>query len=209
MPRLRPIRSEAAYERALSRISDLMGAKRGTDRAQELDILADLVELYERKHFSLGHLDPVDAIKLRMEEQGLAPRDLVPFIGSAARVSQVLDRKRPLTLPMARALHRHLGVRAEVLLRAPDLPEEWDDDHWRRFPIRTMANRGWIPKVPRLDGPCQGGNGAVHGARRSLARKRRDVPADGSSRQRQGRLLRAPSMVLAGDGDREGAPAHD
>ena len=150
MPQLRPIRSDTAYQTALSRISELMGADPGSDQARELDILADLVELYERRHFPMGDLDPVDAIKLRMEERDLSPRDLVPFIGSAARVSEVLGRKRPLTLPMARALHKHLGVRADILLRRPDPPEDWDDDHWRRFPLRTMANRGWIPRVPSL-----------------------------------------------------------
>ena len=150
MPQLKPIRSERAYERALSRITKLMGADPERPRGRELDILADLVELYERKHYSMGTLDPVDAIEIRMEEHGLSPRDLIPYIGSPARVSDVLARKRSLTLPMARALNRHLGISAEVLLREPNPPKMWGDEHWRRFPLRAMANRGWIPNVPNL-----------------------------------------------------------
>ena len=150
MPQLKPIRSERAYERALSRTTELMGADPETPEGRELDILADLVELYERKHYSMGKLDPVDAIELRMEEHGLSPHDLIPYIGSPSRVSDVLARKRSLTLPMARALNKHLGIPAEVLLREPNPPEKWDHDHWRRFPLRAMANRGWIPSVPGL-----------------------------------------------------------
>ena len=113
-------------------------------------VLADLVDLYERKHYSLGKLDPVDAIEIRMEEHGLSPRDLIPYIGSRSRVSDVLARKRSLTLPMARALNKHLHIPAEVLLREPNPPKTWDDDQWRAFPLRAMANRGWIPNVPGL-----------------------------------------------------------
>ena len=75
MPQLRPIRSETAYEAALSRISELMGADPGSERARELDILVDSVERYERRHFPMGDLDPIDAIKLRMEERDLSPDD--------------------------------------------------------------------------------------------------------------------------------------
>jgi len=150
MPQLKPIRSESAYEQALSRIRKLMGADPSSPEGRELDLLTDLVDLYERRHYSLGELDPVDAIELRMEEQGLSPHDLVSCIGSPSRVSDVLARKRSLTLPMARSLNRHLGIPAEVLLREPKPPKTFDDDHWRRFPLRAMANRGWIPNVPGL-----------------------------------------------------------
>lgn len=150
MPQLKPIRSERAYEQALSRITKLMGADPESRQGRELDILADLVELYERKHHSMGKLDPIDAIELRMEEEGLSPHDLIPCLGSPSRVSDVLARKRSLTLPMARALNRHLGIPAEILLREANPPEKWEDEHWRRFPLRAMANRGWIPNVPNL-----------------------------------------------------------
>ena len=150
MPQLKPIRSERAYEQALSRITKLMGTDPESRQGRELDILADLVELYERKHHSMGKLDPIDAIELRMEEEGLSPHDLIPCLGSPSRVSDVLARKRSLTLPMARALNRHLGIPAEILLREANPPEKWEDEHWRRFPLRAMANRGWIPNVPNL-----------------------------------------------------------
>ena len=150
MPQLKPIHSERAYERALSRIEKLMDSDPASPDGRELDLLADLVDLYERKHHSLGKLDPIDAIELRMEEHGLSPHDLVPYLGSPSRVSDILARKRTLTLPMARALNRYLGIPAEVLLREPNPPDRFDDDHWRRFPLRAMANRGWIPKVPGL-----------------------------------------------------------
>ncbi len=152
MRKVEPIRSERAYERALARVERLMGADPASPEGRELDILADLVELYERKHYSLGELDPVDALELRMEERGLTPRDLAPHIGSPSRVSEILARKRSLTLPMARALNKHLGIPAAVLLREPRAPDSWDDDHWRRFPLRAMANRGWIPRIPGLPG---------------------------------------------------------
>ena len=150
MPQPKPIRSERDHQRALERIASLMGADPDSAKGRELGVLADLVDLYERKRHAMGDLDPVDAIGLRMEEQALSPHDLVPFLGSAARVSDVLARKRPLTLPMARALNRHMGIPAEILLRDPHPPETWDDDHWRRFPLRAMANRGWVPRVPGL-----------------------------------------------------------
>ena len=150
MPQPKPIRSERDHQRALARISSLMGADPNSAEGRELGVLADLAELYERRHHAIGHLDPVDAIRLRMEERDLSHSDLTPFLGSAARVSDVLARKRPLTLPMARALNRHLGIPAEILLRDPHPPETWGDDHWRRFPLRAMAHRGWLPKVPGL-----------------------------------------------------------
>ena len=150
MPQLKPIRSERAYVRALSRITKLMGTDPASPEGRELDLLTDLVDLYERKHYSLGELDPVDVIELRMEEHGLSTHDLIPYLGSPCRVSDVLARKRSLTLPMARALNKHLGIPAEVLLREPNPPKTFDDGHWRRFPLRAMTNRGWIPNVPGL-----------------------------------------------------------
>ena len=105
----------------MTRISELMGAEPGGPEGDELDILADLVERYEDKHAPIGHPSPVAAIEFRMEQAGLRPRDLVPFIGSRAKVSEVLSGKRAITVPMARTLHEHLGIPADVLLREPDV----------------------------------------------------------------------------------------
>lgn len=128
MARVRAIRSEEDYDAALARITELMDALSGPEgqvddpdapNRIELDILADLVELYEERHRPVGFPDPVSAITFRMDQANLAPRDLVPFIGSRAKVSEVLAGKRAITMPIARALHQHLGIPADVLLQAP------------------------------------------------------------------------------------------
>ena len=150
--KIKPIRSEKDYEEALARIDALMDAVPGSPEFDELDVLADLVELYESRHEPMGYPSPLAAIEFRMEQGNLRPRDLIPFIGSRAKVSEVLSGKRAITMPMARALHKHLGIPADVLLRGPDV--DLDDPlasiEWRRFPIKAMAKLGWIPTVPNL-----------------------------------------------------------
>jgi len=151
MRTIKPIRTEADHEAALERVDALMDAKPGTPEGDELDVLAELVEHYEEKHVPMGFPSPVAAIEFRMEQAGLTPRDLVPLIGSRAKVSEVLSGKRSLTMRMARALHEHLGIPAAVLLQRPDasavpsLAVEWD-----RFPLKEMAKLGWIPKARNL-----------------------------------------------------------
>lgn len=122
MSRIRAIRSEADYEAALARIETLMDAAPGTAAGEELDVLTDLVEHYEERAVPMGFPSLLTAIAFRMEQAGLSQRDLVPFVGSRAEVSEVLAGKRPLTLPMARALHQHLGIPAAVLLHDPNAP---------------------------------------------------------------------------------------
>jgi HTH-type transcriptional regulator / antitoxin HigA len=143
---IKPIRTEEDYETALQRIDSLMEAEAGTPEADELEVLATLVELYEEKHFPIGWPDPIEAIRFRMDQAGLSARDLIPLLGSRAKVSEVLSRKRSLTLQMIRALHEHLGIPAEVLLRQPGatLPEVPADIDWSRFPLAAMAKLGWI-----------------------------------------------------------------
>ncbi len=152
MVNVRPIRTEADYEAALARVAELMDAREGTPEGEELDVLADLVEVYEDKHFPMGYPDPVAAIEFCMDQQDLAPRDLVPYIGSRARVSEVLSGKRAITMSMARALHEHLGIPAEVLLQkpAPAGDAALDTLDAERFPLKEMAKRAWIPDVPNL-----------------------------------------------------------
>ncbi len=96
--------------------------------------------------------DPVEAIKFHMEQKGLTQRDLIPLIGSRSKVSEVLSGTRSLTMPMARALHRHLGIAAEVLLKEPSIgnSESAPDIDWRRFPLSQMAKRGWIRDTGNL-----------------------------------------------------------
>jgi HTH-type transcriptional regulator/antitoxin HigA len=113
---IQPIHSETDYEQALARIDRLMEAQSGTPEGDELDILATLVEAYERKHHAIDLPDPVAAIEFRMEQQGLTRADLEPYIGSRGRVSEVLNRRRPLTLAMIRALHAGLAIPLESLI---------------------------------------------------------------------------------------------
>ncbi len=152
MGAIKPIRTEQDYRAALVRIDRLMDAEPGSPAGEDLDVLVDLVELYESKHVKMGYPDPLAAIEFRMEQGGLSARDLVPFIGSRAKVSEVLAGKRTITLPMARALHEHLGIPADVLLRAPAATrnEPSAGMEWRRFPLREMARRKWIPDVSDL-----------------------------------------------------------
>ena len=152
MADIRPIRTESDYKAALTRIDELMGVEIGSPEGGELDVLADLVELYESKHEPMGHPSPVAAIEFRMEQAGLRPRDLIPFIGSRAKVSEVLSGRRAITMPMARALHEHLGIPADVLLGKLDaaLDEPLADIDWRRFPLRAMVKLGWLPRVQNL-----------------------------------------------------------
>jgi HTH-type transcriptional regulator / antitoxin HigA len=115
---IRPIRTKTDYKSALKRIEALMTARRSTQQGDELDVLATLVEAYEAKHFIIEAPEPVEAILHRMEALELTRKDLEPFIGSRARVSEVLSKKRPLTLPMIRKLHKYLSIPAEILIAA-------------------------------------------------------------------------------------------
>jgi HTH-type transcriptional regulator/antitoxin HigA len=114
---IKPIRTKRDYEVALRTIESLMRAKRGTAEGDRLDILATLVEAYEAKHFPLDLPDPVEAIKLVMEQRNLTVKDLVPYIGQPNRVYEVLNYKRPLTMAMVWKLHRGLGIPAESLIK--------------------------------------------------------------------------------------------
>ena len=112
-----PIRSEADYEAAMAEIERLWGAKAGTQEGDRLDILATLVDAYESEHHPIDPPDPIEAIKFRMEQQGLTRRDLEAILGTRARVAEVLNRKRDLSIGMIRRLHDRLGISAEVLIR--------------------------------------------------------------------------------------------
>ena len=114
---IRPIRTKANYRAALKEIETLMSALANTPEGEQLDVLSTLVEAYESKHHRLDLPYPVEAIKFRMEQSGLTPKDLVPVIGQLNRVYEVLNRKRPLTLQMIRRLHGDLGIPAESLIR--------------------------------------------------------------------------------------------
>jgi HTH-type transcriptional regulator / antitoxin HigA len=139
------IKTEAEYDAALARVAELMDAAPGSQEEEDLELLAYLVEQYEKERWPIGLPDPVDAIEFRMEQAGLTRKDLERYIGSASKVSEVLNRKRPLSLNMMRALHEGLGIPAEVLLQQPgkdDLPPARYDP--QDFPFAELVRRGYF-----------------------------------------------------------------
>lgn len=115
--KIRPIRNRKDYEAALAEVERLWGAKLGTPDGDRLDVLATLIEAYESVHYPMDPPDPVEAIKFRMEQQGLTRRDLESLIGTRTRVAEILNRRRNLSISMIRRLHKALGISAEVLIR--------------------------------------------------------------------------------------------
>jgi HTH-type transcriptional regulator/antitoxin HigA len=113
---IKPIRNDDDLTAAFRRLEAIFQAEEQTPEADERDVLVTLVEAYENKHYDFGQADPVEAIKFRMEQQGLTARDLEQFIGPSGRVSEVLNRKRPLSLAMIRRLHDGLKIPYESLL---------------------------------------------------------------------------------------------
>lgn len=114
---IKPIRTEADYERALKDIESLIDARPGTPAGDELDVLATLVEAYEAEHHAIDAPDPIALVEFVMEQRGLERSDLEPMIGTRGRVSEILSRKRPLTLAMIRRLQSGLNLPADVLVR--------------------------------------------------------------------------------------------
>ena len=114
---IRPIKTEADYQAALTEIERLFDAQPDTPEGDRLDVLTTLVEAYEADHEPIAAPDPIEAITYYLESRGLTRRDLEPYIGSRARVSEVLNRKRGLTLEMIRRLHTGLGIPTEVLIQ--------------------------------------------------------------------------------------------
>ena len=114
------IHTEEEYEAALLHVENLMDAVPGSPEEEELELWALLIENYEEAHHPIPPPDPVEAILFRMDQLGLKPRDLTPYIKSKSKISEVLNRKRPLSLSMIRSLHQGLGIPAEILVREPD-----------------------------------------------------------------------------------------
>ena len=114
---LKPIRTKVDYKDALAELERLWGAKSGTPKGDRLDVLAILIEAYEARHYPMDPPDPIEAIQFRMEQQGLSRKDLESLIGTRARVAEVMNRKRSLSIDMIRRLHEQLGISAEVLIR--------------------------------------------------------------------------------------------
>ena len=145
----RLIKNEEDYKKALSRIEELMDAQPDTPEMDELELMTALVEMYEDRHYPICPPDPLEAIKFRMDQLGLTQQDMVPYIGTKSKVSEVLNGKRPLSLTMMRSLNKYLGISAEVLLNEPGarFPDGMQNLEWDKFPVVEMAKRCWVPNV--------------------------------------------------------------
>lgn len=113
---IKPIRNDEDLQAAFRRLEAIFQAEAGTPEADEMEVWVALIEAYENKHYPIAPPDPVEAIKFRMEQQNLTPRDLEAYIGGSGRVSEVLNRKRPLSLKMIKRLHDGLHIPYESLL---------------------------------------------------------------------------------------------
>jgi HTH-type transcriptional regulator/antitoxin HigA len=139
------IKTEAEYEQALARLDVIFDAEPNTPDGDEAELLTALIEMYEEKVYPMDMPTPLEAIKFRMEQAGLKAKDLIPYIGSASKVSEVLAGKRALSLTMMRNLVK-LGIPAEVLLQqeGANLPSDTAIQQGRHFPVAEMVKRGWF-----------------------------------------------------------------
>lgn len=139
------IKTEAEYEQALARLDVIFDAEPETPEGDEAELLTALIEMYEEKVYPMGMPSPLEAIKFRMEQQGLKAKDMIPYIGSASKVSEVLAGKRALSLTMMRNLVK-LGIPAEVLLQeeGAKLPSDAALQQGKHFPVAEMVKRGWF-----------------------------------------------------------------
>jgi HTH-type transcriptional regulator/antitoxin HigA len=135
---IKPIKTKADYRAALAEIERLFDAKRGTPEGDRLDVLTTLVEAYEARHQPVPPPDPIEAILYHMDSRGLTRADLEPYLGSRARVAEVLNRKRALSIEMIRRLHAGLGIPSEVLIQPYDLAKT-ESPRKRMQPVGTQA----------------------------------------------------------------------
>ncbi len=142
------IRSDEGHADAINALMALMDTDpvEGSVEADELEVLSILIEQYEESHFPIDFPDPVGAIRFRMDQQGLSQKDLIPYLGSASRVSEILKYKRPLSLSMIRALNKGLGIPASVLIKNNEAKLPVDvETKWNKFPLKEMHERGYFP----------------------------------------------------------------
>lgn len=146
------IRSESQHQEYLQRMQELiaLNPRMSSLEAEQLELLSVIVEAYENQKYPVEIPDPIDAIHFRMQELGWKQTDLIPFIGTRSRVSEILNRKRPLTVGMIRALAVGLGMSADTLVginESEQLSSQKTQFNWKNFPIKEMVARGWIKKV--------------------------------------------------------------
>ncbi len=143
--KIRPVKNEQDYNASLERIEALWGSAPGTAEGDELDVLLTLVRVYEETNHPVPPPSPLEAIKFVMDQKGLRQADLVHFIGSRSKVSEVLNGKRPLTLSMIRALKTGLQIPADILIQdGSSFPEDGEGVEWSKFPVKEVVKRGLV-----------------------------------------------------------------
>lgn len=144
--KIKVIKTDEDYREALNLVEELMNKnpESESEDGEKLSLLVTLIQDYESNLFPESLPDPIDAILFRMEQQNLKPADLIPYIGSRSKVSEILSRKRTLTLSMIRSLETGLGIPAKVLLRESDEFRNMENISWDRFPLKEMNNRGYF-----------------------------------------------------------------
>ncbi len=149
---IRAIKTDADYEAALVRVEEIFCSEPGCPEFDELEVWGTLIGAYEDENHPVPPPTPLEAIEFVMDQKKMKQKDLIPFIGSKSKVSEILAGKRKLTLKMIRALHEGLGIPADTLLKDPgkELPESLADVEWSRFPVKEMAKRGWIEDTKDL-----------------------------------------------------------
>lgn len=138
------IKTEAEYQEALDHVYALMDAEADTPEADELELWSLLVEHYEEIHYPIGLPDPIEAIKFRMDQMNLSQADMRPYLGSASKVSEVLNGKRPLSLTMMRKLHAGLGIPLDILVQEPKPADPAVAYDWRDYPFAELLKRGYL-----------------------------------------------------------------
>ena len=144
-PNIKVIKTEEEYEESLALLESLMSSEPGSPEADLLEVLSIMLERYEEEHFPIDMPDPIEAIKFRMDQQGLKQKDLIPFIGSASKVSDVLNHRRQLSKKMIRLLHTGLGIPYEVLLQDPSAQYEEQEYFVEDYPFKEMVHSGYFP----------------------------------------------------------------
>ncbi len=142
---LKVIKTDADYEEAIVKLKGLMTRELNSEELNELEVLSALVERYEEDNYKIDMPDPISAIKFFMDQRGLKQKDMIPYFGSASKVSEVLSGRRPLSLNMIRSLHHNLKIPAEILLQDMNktIPPETDIE-WTKFPLSEINKRGWF-----------------------------------------------------------------
>lgn len=189
--KVRVLKSDRDYEAAMQRASELMGTKRpvGSDEEAEFDLLRLVISDYETKRTSEPSITAVQAIEFRMEQQNLSRKDLVQYIGSPSKVSEVMTGKRPLSIQMIRRLHRGLGIPARALIAeasemgGPDCGAGEAEYDYEKFPIKEMSDRGLVPSVEAARG---------QEAKNQVAEQVKKFLAKVSAASKEPALLRAP-----------------